>query len=370
MTSRDRIRAALDHKETDRIPIHDSPWNATLNRWRREGMPDDITPAEYFDYEMVSIGPDLSPRMPVKILEKNEAYITETTQFGGIRKNFRDYSTTPEVIGWPITTREDWERMKPRLEPDFTRVDWVSSRVKWERATEEGKFITFNAAMGYDQFQLYMNTEELLMALVTEPDWAMDMFRTHADLLLAMAEMMIEKEFTFDGAFLYNDMGYRNGLLFSPDTYRELLLETDKRICDFFHSHDMPVILHSCGNIKELIPLLIEAGFDCIQPLEVKAGMDVVELKALFGDDMAFMGGIDVRAMSDSDPDVIEKEIREKIEVAKQGGGYIYHSDHSVPKDVSFEQYLRVMELVQKHGIYGEASADEVPGPKEAATAG
>ncbi|MBT5873041.1 MAG: hypothetical protein HOH43_06445, partial [Candidatus Latescibacteria bacterium] len=141
-------------------------------------------------------------------------------------------------------------------------------------------------------------------------------------------------------------------------------------ICDFFHRHDMPVILHSCGNIKELIPLLLEAGFDCIQPVEVKAGMDLVELKALFGDDMAFMGGIDVRAMSDSDPDVIEKEIREKIEVAKQGGGYIYHSDHSVPKDVSFEQYLRVMELVQKHGIYGEASADEVPGPKEAATAG
>jgi len=358
MTSRERIRAALDHRETDRIPIHDSPWNATLNRWRREGMPDDITPAEYFNYEMASIGPDLSPRFPVKILEKNEAYITETTTFGGIRKNFRDYSTTPEVIGWPIRSREDWERIKPRLEPDYTRVDWVSARTTYERAAEEGKFITFNAAMGYDQFQAYMKTEELLMVLVTEPDWAQDMFRTHADLLLAMATMMIEKGFTCDGAFLFNDMGYRNGLLFSPDTYRDLLLETDRKVCDFFHSHDMPVILHSCGGIKELIPLLIEAGFDCIQPLEVKAGMDVIELKALYGDDMAFMGGIDVRAMSNPDPAVIEEEVRTKIEVAKKGGGYIYHSDHSVPKDVTFDQYLHVMDLVRRHGQYEASTGD------------
>ena len=270
MTSRERIRAALDHRETDRIPIHDSPWNATLNRWRQEGMPDDVTPTELFDYEMVSIGPDLSPRFPVKILEKNESYITETTPFGGVRKNFRDYSTTPDVIGWPISSRKDWERIKPRLVADYTRVDWVSSQHTLDKARHEGKFVTLNAAMGYDQFQLYMNSEELLIALITEPDWVRDMFRTHADLLLAMADMMMKKGFSFDGAFLYNDMGYRNGLLFSPETYSDLLLEIDSAICEFFHSHDMPVILHSCGCIKELIPMLIQAGFDCIQPVEAR----------------------------------------------------------------------------------------------------
>jgi len=110
--------------------------------------------------------------------------------------------------------------------------------------------------------------------------------------------------------------------------------------------------LHCCGNVRPLIPDLIDAGVDCLQPLEVKAGMDLVELKREYGQDLAFMGGIDVRAMSNPDPQVIEREIAAKISAAKMGGGYIYHSDHSVPNDVSFAQYCRTLELVKKYGAY------------------
>jgi len=147
-------------------------------------------------------------------------------------------------------------------------------------------------------------------------------------------------------------MGYRNGPFFSPRIYRNLIKPSDRRLFDFFHSHAMPVLLHSCGNVKMLLPDLIDAGLDCIQPLEVKAGMDVIELKQEFGKDLAFMGGIDVRTMADPDPSVIEREIASKITAAKVDGGYIYHSDHSIPNDVSFDQYCRVMELVHKYGEY------------------
>jgi len=84
----------------------------------------------------------------------------------------------------------------------------------------------------------------------------------------------------------------------------------------------------------------------------VKAGMDLVALKKQYGDRFSFMGGIDVRAMADPDPAVIEAEIAAKIPVAKEGGGYIYHSDHSVPSNVSFAQYQRVMALVREYGTY------------------
>jgi uroporphyrinogen decarboxylase len=104
--------------------------------------------------------------------------------------------------------------------------------------------------------------------------------------------------------------------------------------------------------VRKLIPQFIEAGYDCLQPLEVKAGMDLVQLKQDYGDRLAFMGGIDVRAMAHPDPAVIEREIRTKIPVAKQGGGYIYHSDHSVPDNVSFAQYQRVIELVHRYGTF------------------
>ncbi len=80
--------------------------------------------------------------------------------------------------------------------------------------------------------------------------------------------------------------------------------------------------------------------------------MDVIRLKEEHGDKISFMGGIDVRLMALDDPRPLEKEIKEKITVAKEGGGYIYHSDHSVPKNVSFQQYKRVMQLVEKYGKY------------------
>lgn len=352
MDSRTRIRMALEHQQADRIPIHDSPWRATLSRWHQEGLPEEIPVEEYFGYELRSFGADLSPRFPLKVLERDQTYILETTPTGGVRRNFRDYSTTPEVVDWPLKTKEDWPAIRSRLTPDFTRVDWVSCRAGFQRAREEGKFITFNAGMGYDLMQTYMKTDELLVAMITEPEWVSEVFRVHAELLVAMARMMIEAGFDFDGAFLFNDMGYRNGLLFSPEIYRRTLLETDQMVCEFFHGHDMPIILHSCGCVKELIPDLIRAGFDCLQPLEVKAGMDLRELKPLYGDRLAFMGGIDVRAMAADDPGLLEAEIAGKIGVAKQGGGYIYHSDHSIPKNVSFGQYRRVMELVAQHGQY------------------
>jgi uroporphyrinogen-III decarboxylase len=167
---------------------------------------------------------------------------------------------------------------------------------------------------------------------------------------LRITRLIIEAGYKLDVAFVFNDMAYRNGLLFSPKIYRECIFEWDKMICDFFHNHDMPVIYHTDGDIRELIPHLIDAGVDCLQPLEAKANMDVRQLKQEYGDRLAFMGNIDTRKMADPDPRVIEEEIRTKLETAKVGGGYIYHSDHSVPNTVSFEQYCRVIELVKAYG--------------------
>ena len=352
MTSQERIGCALRHEEPDRVPIYDSPWGATVNRWKKEGLSDSIPVEEYFGYELVLIGFDSTPRFPVKTLEKTDKFIIQTTSTGAINRNFRDYSTTPELIERPIKSKKDWPPIKERLYPDYTRVDWVSAFKTYQIARGEGKFITCGGALGYDALQSYMRSDQLLMAMATDPDWVKDMILTLAHLQVKMMEMMLEKGFEFDGAFLFNDMGYRNGLLFSPETYRKTHKEADEMVYSFCHEHNMPTILHSCGRVKEIIPDLIEVGLDCLQPLEVKAGMDVRELKEKYGDKLSFMGGIDVRAMADPDPNVIEEEIRSKFEVAKEGGGYIYHSDHSIPNNVSFEQYKRVMELVKKYGKY------------------
>ena len=378
MNSRERVKRVLSFEEPDRVPITDGLWVSTVERWRREGLPADISPAEYFDYEIVYFGPDVSPRFPVRTLGEDENYVIETSPYGGVVRNRKDRASVPDFLEFPCQSRQDWDRIKERLTPSKERVDWKGGwlrRVAFDereldmqvtgrdelrlglpgckKARQAGKFIAYFAPVGFGHIhQSYVGTEQLCIAIVTDPEWVIDMYETNADLVIAMYDVMVEGGFQFDAAFLSCDLGYRSGPFFSPRHFEQQLHPTFARLFSFFHSRGIPVILHSDGRILDLIPYFIEEGLDCLNPLEVKAGMDLIKLKEQYGDKLAFMGGIDVRAMAADDPRVIEEEISTKLPVAKEGGGYIYHSDHSVPNNVSFEQYKRVIALVLKYGTY------------------
>jgi uroporphyrinogen decarboxylase len=353
MTSKERVQAALSLREPDRIPMHDSPWSSTIERWRKEGMPADANVADHFGFEMLDIGADTSPMCERETLEETEDRITYRTAYGGIRRDRKDLASVPEVIESPVKTRDDWERIKPKLVVSEARLDWEAAAKTYDKAQTEQKYLSYGAAVGYDKIQSYVSSEQLLMLTATDPDWVIDMYETDAQLAMDCYDMIVARGFDFDGAFLYCDMGWRGGMLFSPKAYRETSQHVFKGLCDHFKRDrpDMKVLLHSCGHVAPIIPDLIEAGIDCIQPLEVKAGMDLVALKREYGDRIAFMGGIDVRAMA-AGGTRLEEEIASKVPIAKAGGGYIYHSDHSVPDNVSYSNYLRTLELVREYGAY------------------
>jgi len=352
MTNRERVLAALNLQEADRVAIHDGPWTTTIRRWHKEGLPEEVRLAQYFDYAMRGVGADLGFRLPTEVLEETDEYTIVRNANGTVNKSWKDAVSTPGQTDFLIKSRADWEEHKHRLEWSSDRVNWQKVREVEQRARQQGEWFYFCAVFGYDRIQGVVGSERLLMAMAEDPDWIEDVFMTYAQTVVAAAEEMIGAGIEFDGAFVYDDMGYRNAALFSPAMFRRFEFPCHKLVYDFFHSQGLKVILHSCGRVSELIPGLLEAGLDCLQPLEVKAGMDVVELKKKYGDRLAFMGGIDVRCMADPDPSAIEEEIATKLPVAKQGGGYIYHSDHSVPDNVSFEQYQRTIELVHQYGTY------------------
>jgi uroporphyrinogen decarboxylase len=352
LSSQERVRTAIDRKVPDRVPIHDGPWMATVRRWRKEGLPEGVSPADYFGYEISSISADLTPRFPTRVLSEDEEYIVETTPMGGIRRNHKDYSTTPEVVETPIKKKDDWPAIRERLGYDFKRVDWASSWKKYQRAREKGRYVVFANASGYDLLQSYVKSEQLLVFMAEDPAFVKEMADTTSDLILETVLNMLAEGFTFDGVWVFNDMGYRNSTLFSPQMYRDIIAPSDKKRNDHFHEEGMQTILHSCGCVKGLVADLIEAGFDCLQPLEVKAGMDLRELKPRFGGDIALFGGINTMLMEDPDDSKIEEEIRDKMTLAKRGGGYLFHSDHSIPNDVSFARYRFVMDCVKRYGAY------------------
>jgi uroporphyrinogen decarboxylase len=310
------------------------------------------SPHDYFGYEWAGQGADLSFQLPTQTIEEDETSQVVKDSFGATTRVFKNRESVPELIDYTITSRRAWEEHKPLLAWNDSRVDWENGLAGNRALREQGMFVPYSAGFGYDRIMRFAGAPRVLQAMLEEPDWVRDMMDSVAASVIVGAEEMMAKGFRFDGAFVWNDLAYRNGPFFSPATFREMELPSQKRMCDFFHSHGLTVILHTDGKVWELIPLLLKAGFDCLQPCEVKAGMDLVELKRQYGDRLAFMGGIDVRAMAHPDPSVIEHEIRTKIPVARKGGGYIYHSDHSVPDNVSFEQYRHVMELVVQYGAY------------------
>jgi uroporphyrinogen decarboxylase len=352
MTSRQRVRLVLDHEEPDRVPIHDTPWERTVARWHREGLPADQSPHSYFGYELAYQGPDISLQFPEEVLEEGDGWRIARSPLGAVQKTFTDHESIPQMLEFAINSPEQWEQHKHRLAWNDSRVDWDGALAA-NRSLRQGElFVCYFAHIGYDWLQRIIGAETMLMALAQDRAWVREMMDTLMDLVLRGLDEMLARGFEFDGAFVANDLGYRNGTFFSPAVFREVEFPAQQRMYATCRDHDLPVILHSCGNVREFVPLLIEAGLTCLNPLESKAGMDVVGLKREFGDWLAFMGGIDVRAMADPDPSAIEREIARKVPVAKQDGGYIYHSDHSIPDNVSWQQYLRVIDLVREYGGY------------------
>ena len=347
----ERIALTLDHKEADRVAMHESPWATTVTRWHTEGLPEDMTPKEYFKLELEFFGADLTIKHPHTILEDTDEYETGVNTNGAFYKQWKHMTSTPHYTDFTVKDRNTWEEHKPRLRDMSGRIDVENGLDFCRKKRVEGQFLVYEGGMGYDQIQSMVGSERLLMAMAEDPDWVRDMFEASGEIVINVFEEMLSFGFEFDAAYLSDDMGYRNASLFSPAMYKELLFPTHKRIFEFFHSKGLKVILHSCGCITELVPMLIEGGLDCLEPLEVKAGMDLLEMKKQYGEKLSFIGGLDARKIS-GDPQILEEEVRTKVTFVKQGGGYIFHSDHSIPDNVSFEQYKTFYELGLKYGRY------------------
>jgi uroporphyrinogen-III decarboxylase len=154
-----------------------------------------------------------------------------------------------------------------------------------------------------------------------------------------------------DGIVIWGDVAYRNGILFSPVFWRKHFKPGVKALIAECHKYGLPVIYHGCGNALAIFEDFIDIGVDAYNPLEAKAGLDVVDLRRRFGHRLGFCGNMDVLVWANGSLDDIKAATLTKLNAAK-GGGLIFQSDHSVPSNVSGERYDYVVRLVRQHGRY------------------
>ena len=184
-----------------------------------------------------------------------------------------------------------------------------------------------------------------------EPDFLAEMSHAHVDLIIATLEMAAGYGIKPDGLFMAEDLGVNTGLMFSPNAYKKVLFNQHRRLGDYLHAHGITYFIHTDGDVRKLIPSLVDAGVQVLQPLEARAGLDVRQLKGEYGDALTFMGNISVENMH-APKEKLDYEVRSKLEIAMQNGGYIYHSDHSVPSSVSLANYQYLMSLLEEYGVY------------------
>ena len=352
MTSHERFSRMFAHQAADRIPIIDSPWGATIERWQREGLPAGVDYVDYFGLDRVTgIGVDTSPRYPAATLEETDEYVIYTTGWGATMKQKKHAATTPDFLDFIIKDPDSWREAKARMTPTPDRIPWDYLKAHYPTWRKEGAWIQGGFWFGFDITHSWtVGTERVLMAMVEDPEWCREMFEHELAMDLALFDMIWDAGYTFDSISWPDDMGYKYHTFFSLETYREILKPVHKRAIDWAHAKGIKAHLHSCGDIHTFVPELLEIGLDALNPLEVKAGMNPAELKAEFGDRLVLHGGIN--AVLYDQPEALEAEMRRVVPVLKEGGGYIFSSDHSVPSSVSLPAFRQIVELAKELGSY------------------
>jgi uroporphyrinogen decarboxylase len=357
MTGKERIANILQRKPVDRIGLFEHFWGDTEKKWRSEGhIAPEATLADHFGFDVQNcwannLVADLDFE-PETVEETEETRIVRDGN-GALLRRHKLHDTTPEHIDFLVKDRAAWEEhIKPRLTPDPRRINFEDYSKGRAEAAAAGRFFCWSGVNVFESIHPVCGHEHMLMGMLTDPDWVKDMVSTYADLTVILMEILFEREGLPDGVWFYEDMGFKQHPFVSPDMYREIIQPAHAKTIAYAHSRGLPVIMHSCGYVEPLLPGMIEAGIDCLQVIEVKAGMDLLKLHADYGDKLSFMGGIDVRVLYTNDKAEIERELLAKIPVVKGGYGYVLHSDHSIPDQVEYESYRHFVERGLELGAY------------------
>jgi uroporphyrinogen decarboxylase len=357
MNSRDRVNAAFERKPHDRVPRHDTFWEDTLRRWSAEGLNGGAGQA------LATLGSDMACVSPFpwpspytgrqESISEDESTRIFKDEWGATLRLFKDHQTTPEHLGWECDSPEAWHSIfRQKILDTRSPLDLEANLSRYARAKTEGKWTFFNTVEPFECLRKLIGDEETMINIREEPEWIVDMAEVTTTRSLQTAQNLLDAGIRPDGLWIYGDMAFNHATFCSPADYRDLVWPQHRRMCDWAHERSMKTIYHTDGNVNGVIDFYIDAGIDVLQPLECKAGMDIRNLVPQFGAKLGFFGNIDVMKLIRGDLDEIEEEIRSKFAAGMATNGYLYHSDHSIPPQVSWDLYRKIITLVDRHGSY------------------
>ncbi len=362
-SSREVITALLRGKPAERVGLHDSPWGDTLKKWVTQGYPTDekgepISPVDHFGYDLASAGGwfDALPLKGVKeLVEETDEWKVVRNGAGAALKWWKNKSGTPEHIDFRMTSRAVWEQdYRPHLLAfDRERIDVAGNKATLEKRRKEGRWTHFGHLFIWENMRQSMGDLCLYESLLLDPEWIHDYGRVYTDFFQMHYRTLFAEAGVPDGVWMYEDLGYKGSLFSSPDVLKRLIFPYFREMVEFFHSYGLPVVLHTCGLVEPALDLIIGAGFDALNPMEVKAGNDPLRIARRYGDRLAFIGGLDERVLETHDRGVIQRAVGELIDGMRSiGARYVFASDHSISTNVDYDDYRWALETYRAHMSY------------------
>ena len=357
MTGIERITNILQRKPVDRIGLFEHFWSDTVRIWSEKGWINTaVSMEDYFGFDLQlfwAFNTVANLDFSDEVIEETEETILKRDGNGALLRRHKLHDSTPEHVDFLVKDRAGWEEhVKPYLVPDRRRINFEGYRQAKKDAAEHDRFFCWSGVNVFEMMHPVCGHEYMLMGMALDPDWVRDMVKTYAELTIALQEILFSEEGYPDGIWYYEDMGYKQHPFMSPRMYREIIQPAHAQTVGWAHVKRLPVIMHSCGYVAPLLPGMLEAGIDCLQVIEVKAGMDLLDLYQKYGDRLSFMGGIDVRVLYNNDHQEIDTELINKIPIVKGNYGYVLHSDHSIPNNVRPDTYRYFIEKGLKLGKY------------------
>ncbi|MHA1147741.1 MAG: uroporphyrinogen decarboxylase family protein [Promethearchaeota archaeon] len=391
MDAKERIMKAINHEEADRVPTFEGSIDnlAVIEHYRSkyvfQGAAKGLRMMYYLSFGsnklltkiltflgkrksaiklgmkpvvqlLTYIGIDLGV-VPLALFPKKyfkNGYIDEFGRRFEFKVNPADGMDVSYYMGGGIKDFEAYEEF-PKLDPDNPMRENAYKIGKKLEAATKGKLYLAPATFGLMESTWEGFGLENFARMLARPSQIKRIFDERGEFALEMTKRVIEwgEE---DGAILFfDDYGYKKGLFMSPRNYRKYVFPWISRICNTAHKAGLKVIVHSCGDIYQILEDLINAGVDALNPIEPTTAnpeYNIFKLKEKFGDKLCFIGNVSPQDLSDKDPVFIRDYTKRLLKHVAPGGGFILSSGHSINPAVKLENYLAMREIVDKYGNY------------------
>ena len=370
MNERQRFIAALTFMQLDRFPLEPGgPRESTLRAWHAQGLPEDV---DWFHFLMEKLAipyqPSSSPSLDLgidfkliptfeeKVLEHRDGHYIVLDWMGAITEISDEYDytyirtakdfVTRKWHRFPVQERQDWEekiRERYNIETEGRFPLDFDQRCQAFQIREKPLKLSFNGP--FWQLREWCGMEGLCLLMAEQPDFVLEMVDFWRSFITSILKRLLERVVP-DFVMVNEDMAYKLHSMISPRMVRRFLMPTWEEWTGILKDRGCPVVcVDSDGYVGELLPLFIEAGFNCTFPAEVAAGNDIVSYRQQYGKQMAFLGGIDKRALAVGG-EVMRSEVLRVVPPLLKQGGFIPGCDHGVPADISWPNFVDYTRLL------------------------